>query len=288
LQGSDGNFYGMTSSSGPTGQGTVFKITSGGTFTLLHSFSNATTDGGNPNGSLVQGSDGNFYGLTQFGGANNHGTVFKITASGTFTLLHSFSSATTDGETPNGNLVQASDGNFYGMTQQGGANSDGTVFKITASGTFTLLHSFSTSTTDGNSPFSSLMQGSDGNLYGMTQQGGASSTGTIFKETISPTAAAQVTLSAPASVTHSTSFTLSYAVSNAYNTSGVTVTTNTTLQNCEYNINNGSGTSVASGALTGSTSSQNASLTAPATTGTYSLAVTCGGIETGTVSLVVN
>ena len=88
------------------------------TLTTLHDFAGQPNDGSNPYAGLVQGSDGNFYGTTYYGGANNEGTVFKITPSGTLTVLHSFREA--DGRTPEGALIQASDGNFYGTTSFGG------------------------------------------------------------------------------------------------------------------------------------------------------------------------
>ena len=158
--------------------GTVFKITTGGTETLLHAFctQSGCPDGAEPQAGLVQGSDGNLYGAALFGGANNVGSVFKITTSGTLTTLHSFNGA--DGSEPSGRLVQGSDGNFYGTTQGGGATGDGAVFKMTSSGTLTTLHSFNG--TDGSQPVAGLLQASDGNFYGTTLGGGAHASGTIF------------------------------------------------------------------------------------------------------------
>jgi uncharacterized repeat protein (TIGR03803 family) len=187
VQGSDGNFYGTTEQGGANDQGTVFKITPSGTLTTLYSF--AGSGGAFPYGGLVQGSDGNFYGTTSGGGANNEGTVFKITPSGTLTTLYSFAGSD-DGGYPVAGLVQGSDGNFYGTTVVGGANSDGTVFKITPSGALTTLYTFAGS--DGAYPYGGLVQGSDGNFYGMNQYGGAgqscfSGCGTVFKITPSGT-----------------------------------------------------------------------------------------------------
>ncbi len=181
VQGSDGNFYGTTEFGGANnGNGTVFKITPRGTLTSLYSF--AGSDGANPHAGLVQGSDGNFYGTTEFGGtgqcANRCGTVFKITPSGTLTTLYDF--AGSDGFKPQAGLVQGSDGNFYGTTTGGGANNGkGTVFKITPSGTLTTLYSFAGS--DGAFPQAGLVQGSDGNFYGTTAGGGANFAGTVFR-----------------------------------------------------------------------------------------------------------
>jgi uncharacterized repeat protein (TIGR03803 family) len=180
VQGSDGNFYGTTeySSRAPRppmyiGPGSVFKISTNGNLTTLYSFTGGN-DGANPVGGLVQGSDGNFYGTTQFGGNTNlnfgygYGTVFKISTNGALTTLYSFSGGN-DGAGPNG-LVQASDGNFYGTTQYGGTNGNGTVFKMSATGAYISLYSF-TGGNDGGNP-NGLVQGSDGNFYGTTYNGG--------------------------------------------------------------------------------------------------------------------
>jgi uncharacterized repeat protein (TIGR03803 family) len=143
------------------------------------------TDGYNPLGGLVQGTDGNFYGTTQDGGAHGSGTVFKITANGALNTLYSFCSQTncSDGKFPSAGLVQGSNGNFYGTTESGGANWEGTVFMITPAGGLTTLYSFCSlaGCADGTSPMQSLVQGSDGNLYGTTKSNGANGNGgTIF------------------------------------------------------------------------------------------------------------
>ncbi len=181
VQGSDGNFYGTTRDGGTNGfnYGTVFKITADGTFTLLHTFEG--NDGGEPYASLIQATDGNFYGTTASAGAHSAGTVFKMTPSGTLTTLYSFCAGgypCADGETPYAGLVQATDGNFYGTTQIGGANNEGTVFQITPSGMLTTLHSFAGS--DGAEPYAGLIQATDRNFYGTTHTGGASGDGTAF------------------------------------------------------------------------------------------------------------
>ena len=132
MRGSDGNFYGTTleggantgCSLGSGSCGTVFRITPGGALTTLYSFcaQSGCADGGNPYAGLVQASDGNFYGTTFGRGVNGYGTVFKITPAGALTSLYSFCSQTNcaDGEYPQSGLVQASDGNFYGTTPEGG------------------------------------------------------------------------------------------------------------------------------------------------------------------------
>lgn len=143
---------------------------------MLHTFVGA--DGQAPLGALVQGSDGNFYGTTSFGGGNSGyaGTVFKLTPSGTFTTLHSFGSG--DGAEPRAALIQATDGNFYGTTSGAGFGLDGTIFKITPSGTFSTLFTFNG--TNGENPFSTLIEGANGDLYGTTSLGGADGDGTVF------------------------------------------------------------------------------------------------------------
>jgi uncharacterized repeat protein (TIGR03803 family) len=186
VQASDGSlsFYGTTTTGGSCGSGTVFNINSAGTLTTLYSFHNGcgSLDGAYPYAGLVQASDGNLYGTTLDGGAS-YGTVFKINPAvtpPTLTTLHRFcsDSGCTDGENPYAGLVQASDGNFYGTTQSGGANGDGTIFKITPKGTLTTLHSFDG--TDGTQPTGGLVQGTSGILYGTTPGGGADNDGTIF------------------------------------------------------------------------------------------------------------
>jgi uncharacterized repeat protein (TIGR03803 family) len=155
------------------------------TFKTLHSFDG--TDGANPNAPRVQAANGYLYGTAYNGGANGYGTIFKITPSGTLTSVYSFCSQSgcTDGANPNPPLVQAINGAFYGTTYSGGANGNGTVFKITPSGTLTTLHSFDG--TDGWEPAAALVQATNGNLYGTTQLGGANNDGAVFKITPSGT-----------------------------------------------------------------------------------------------------
>ena len=182
VQGTDGNFYGTTPMGGANypGFGTVFEVTPTGTLTVLHSFD--ATDGEKSLAALVQGSDGNFYGTTSFGGGNPNfgGTVFKITPTGTLTTLHSFGSGDSTGASAG--LIQATDGNFYGTTSGFGVSNTGTVFKITPSGTLTTLHTFDGA--DGELPYSTLVEGSNGDLYGTTKYGASSACsegcGTIF------------------------------------------------------------------------------------------------------------
>jgi len=168
IQATDGNLYATTWFGGTHGQGTVYKLTLGGTLTTLYSFTGGT-DGGQPSAPFVQGTDGNLYGSAQFGGTHGDGTIFKITAAGKLTVLHAFDG--TDGNRPIAAMVQGSDGNFRGTTYQGGANNSGVVFKMTAAGTLTVLHSF-LSATDGFVSDEALVQATDGNFYGLCLWGG--------------------------------------------------------------------------------------------------------------------
>ena len=179
VQGADGNFYGTNQGEGDSGgAGAIFKMTAGGTVTVLSSTSS-------PAG-LVQGRDGNFYGTTPR--SYTDGTVFKITPSGTLTTLHTFEG--TDGNNPQAGLIQATDGNFYGTTYSGGTSNYcgggcGTVFKMTPSGSLTTLHSFSG--TDGYNVAAGLVEGTDGNFYGTTFNGGPQNVGEVYKITPSGT-----------------------------------------------------------------------------------------------------
>jgi len=188
VQGRGGNFYGTTGSGGAyTNFGTVFKLTPGGGLTTLVSFNN--TNGALPSASLVQGSDGNFYGTTRNGGAGSYnprarfpsyGTVFKVTPDGSLTTLVFF--GLTNGCCPQAGLIQGSDGNFYGITSGGGNGGRGGVFKVTPDGVLTTVTDFSVP--NGPNPYDAgLVQGSDGNFYGTTGSGGSGDEGTVFKVT---------------------------------------------------------------------------------------------------------
>jgi len=180
IQGTDGNYYGVTEYGGTNSGGTVFKVTSGGVLTTLYNFNN----GDYPFGALVQATDGNFYGTTTQG--NAWGTVFKITQKGKLTTLFTFDG--TDGTAPYGALIEGTDGDLYGTTYNGGASDAciydygcGTVFKITKKGKLTPLYSFGGA--DGERPSAGLLQAIDGNFYGTTSEGGTNGYGTVFKIT---------------------------------------------------------------------------------------------------------
>ena len=200
VQGVDGNLYGTTYTGGSSvcsyGCGIVFKITPGGKETSLYQFCKTKcTDGAHPTAGLVLATNGDFYGTTYYGGAHGAGTVFKITAAGVLTTLYSFCASKNcpDGTNPYGGLVQATDGNFYGTTQYGGLHSDGTVFRITPAGGFESLHSFHYPV-DGEWPYGTLIQATDGYLYGTTYFGGelkpgVAASGTVFRISLGGTLA---------------------------------------------------------------------------------------------------
>lgn len=186
IQGKDGNFYGTTSDTNTiTTKGHIYKLTPGGTITTLHAFDGigGTLAGMAPETALVQGSDGAFYGTTNQA-AGGSGSVFKVTADGTFTNLYTFNYPTnaTDGSEPLSALVEGTDGNFYGTTIAGGINvlnNCGTVFKITPSGTLTTIYAFDC--VAASQPSGDIVFGADGALYGTTQAGGTAGYGTIYK-----------------------------------------------------------------------------------------------------------
>ncbi|HKV76695.1 MAG TPA: choice-of-anchor tandem repeat GloVer-containing protein [Candidatus Sulfotelmatobacter sp.] len=220
-QGRDGNLYGNVASGGTNGQGFVFQITPTGTYKVLYNFD--TTHGSTPIGGLALGVDGNLYGTTEEGGAHGFGNIFKITPSGTLTVLYDFQAGTDGGHpvsplivgldglfhgtsypgmsykisaagvfhvvgsiptTSYGPLLQTNAGTFYGVTEFGGTNSAGTVYKITGT-TYKILHSFDMAT--GSYPVGGLVQGADGNFYGTTTAGGTTNARVIYRITPSGT-----------------------------------------------------------------------------------------------------
>lgn len=179
VQGTNGALYGTTYNGGSKGMGTVFSISTTGTFTLLHSFTGGASDGANPTGGLTLGSNGDFYGTTQQGGTASNGVVFQMTTSGTITVLHSFNSAT-DGAFPWGPPILASNGNYYGTTS-GGLGNNGLVYQITSSGTYTTLYKFTAAV--GDYPIAPPTQGADGYLYIPVSLGGLNQCGSVVQLT---------------------------------------------------------------------------------------------------------
>lgn len=184
FQAFDGDFYGTTSEGGASNDGTIFKLTPGGTLTTLHDFCSEANcaDGAVPYSGLVQGINGSLYGATTDAVAGISGTVFEITASGQLTTLYTFCALSNclDGVGASAALIMGSDGSFYGVTGSGGSKKAGTIFRITADGKLTTLHSFRK--TDGEYP-NTLVQAVDGTFYGTTEYGGNNNKGVIFKLT---------------------------------------------------------------------------------------------------------
>lgn len=178
-----GNIYGTTAYGGKGfGAGTVYKLSAQGAYSILHYFLGGG-DGLRPMASLALDEQGNLYGTTELGGTLGVGTVFKITAGGTESVLHSFSAsaaAKEDGCFPEGALVVDPQGNLYGTTYDGGAFHTGVVFKLSPAGTETVLHSFG-GNGDGIHTQASLILDASGNLYGTSFQGGAFGAGIVFK-----------------------------------------------------------------------------------------------------------
>ena len=220
VQGLNGNYYGVAIGGGSNfgcgwgssvDCGTFFEVTPAGKLTVLYNFCALANcaDGGLPEPALALGPDGNFYGSTYTGGANNMyppcqfgaagcGTIFKITPTGQLTTLYNLCSEfnCADGAYPD-RLALGADGNFYGTTESGGIfngdagcpNGCGTVFKISPAGQFTSLYKFCSTTdingncTDGIIPASGMIQATNGNFYGTTLYGGTSGWGNIFQIT---------------------------------------------------------------------------------------------------------
>jgi uncharacterized repeat protein (TIGR03803 family) len=191
IQAANGNFYGVTSFGGVPnlcngwGCGTIFEITPAGKLTTLYTFcmQSGCPDGTQPVG-LVQGTNGNFYGVTT-SGSPNPSTVFELSAAGRFTILHTFCAETgcADGTFPVANLVQASNKELDGSTESGGAYNAGTLFAITPSGKLTTLFNFPVPKQLFSWEPNTMIQGADGNLYGTTAAGGIENNGVVFKMT---------------------------------------------------------------------------------------------------------
>jgi uncharacterized repeat protein (TIGR03803 family) len=167
VQAGDGNLYGALGGGGPLRNGTIFRITPAGGFSIVHAFT-GSADGGFPSTGMILGADGSLYGTTDTGGALGRGTLFRMTLSGDLTVLHAFSGNAADAWLPTG-LVQAGDGNLYGTSFAGGLFDNGTLFRVTPAGAFTVLHMFSGGIDDG-AGVRGLIQARDGNLYGTTDR----------------------------------------------------------------------------------------------------------------------
>jgi uncharacterized repeat protein (TIGR03803 family) len=186
VQASNGNLFGATvdgDTGGPYGSGALFEVTPTGGFRVLYTFCSqeGCTDGANPYSAPIQGSNGNFYGTTYYGGSANYGVLYELTDAGSYKVLYDFCSQAdcADGGRPNA-LVQDSRGNLYGTALAGGANGYGAVFEFSSEKQYTVLHSFGFG--DGANPQAGLTLANDGNLYGATSQGSGGG-GNIFELT---------------------------------------------------------------------------------------------------------
>jgi uncharacterized repeat protein (TIGR03803 family) len=179
LTDSPGNLYGVTEEGGTANGGILFKLSKTGKLTILHSFTGGTTDGCNVLGAPFMDAAGNFYGTTSSCGTSSLGTVWKVASNGKEKLLHSFAGGTSDGEYPLAGVIVDAQGNVYGTTETGGASNVGTVYRVSKSGKFTLLHSFNG--TDGKYSYCGLVQNAKGALFGTAQNGGTIGYGTVWK-----------------------------------------------------------------------------------------------------------
>jgi uncharacterized repeat protein (TIGR03803 family) len=190
IVGTDGNLYGACRYGGPSGLGTIFKITPSGTFSLLKFFSSngATLDPGNQPVALIQGNDGNLYFTNGIG-------IYQLTSAGAVNAVYTYPSGTTEQPNPMGSgansLVQGSDGNFY-ITQTAAPGpvmagvTTGAIGQLTLGGGFSIIHTFAADGSEGNTPLGPLVEGSDGDFYGVTthSNNASSSNGVAFKVSV--------------------------------------------------------------------------------------------------------
>jgi len=182
LMDTKGNLYGNTFEGGDTQSagGAVYKLGKSGVVTVLHSFGNGT-DGFEAVGTPIMDKQGNLYGTTYTGGSNANGSVWKVSARGKETVLHSFVGGASDGKYPYSGVILDTKGSLYGVTTEGGASTNGVVYELSAKGVLTVLHSFAGS--DGAFPAGGLIMDAKGNLYGTTVNGGSNGSGTVWKLT---------------------------------------------------------------------------------------------------------
>ena len=175
-----GNLYGTTAQGGSSSNfGTVFKVSTTGKETVLHSFKGGTKDGEYPEADVLRDAAGNLYGTTSKGGSSGYGTVFKVSTTGKETVVHSFTGGA-NGAYPYAGVIMDTKGNLYGTTSEIGSSGYGTVFKVSTTGKETVLHNF-TGGAHGAYPYAGVIMDAKGNLYGTTVGGGAQGLGTVFK-----------------------------------------------------------------------------------------------------------
>jgi uncharacterized repeat protein (TIGR03803 family) len=181
----NGNLYGTTYYGGRQQVGTVFKVDTSRKEKVLHVFAGGVSDGAYPYAGVILDAKGNLYGDAEEGGTSDSGVVYKLSKSGKLTVLHSFTGGTNDGSYPQGNLAMDNDGNLYGATYNGGADNAGTVFELSPNGNGgwneTVLHVFAGGASDGAYPYAGVILDANGNLYGTTEEGGASNLGTVYE-----------------------------------------------------------------------------------------------------------
>jgi uncharacterized repeat protein (TIGR03803 family) len=182
VQASDGFLYGTTANGGWAHCGSIFKMSTVGVLLQSAPFLCGAGGAGPNSGPLLEASDGNFYGVTEAGGLRNGGTIFKMTPDFQISTLYTFqgkSGRSRDGFTPAGGLIQATDSNLYGTTAEGGNYGNGTLFRISTSGSYSSIYSFNA--VSGKLPQGTLMQHTNGLLFGTAQEGGTNNLGTVYE-----------------------------------------------------------------------------------------------------------
>jgi uncharacterized repeat protein (TIGR03803 family) len=300
IETTDGNFYitlqGYSGATGvyPSSGGVIYKMTATGTLTLAASFPGDGSLGFDPNGDLAQGPDGSIYGVTRGGAASGMSnalpTIYKYTPGGSIQTLYTFPASGANGSYLVAGLVLGSDGNLYGTSQYGSSTpcyqGCGTAFKVTPTGTFTLLHAFAGGV-DGGSPYGPIIESSDGSIVGTNGTTVATTPGTIFS--VAKGLAPPISLSlqqngqSVGTVGSNQPITLNWQVLNAFSD---------TAQQCyAYQLNQPAGNTDWQGKQTGTLVNGvwtgSASFNAPTDTGVYVYALTCAGLETGQATLTV-
>jgi uncharacterized repeat protein (TIGR03803 family) len=289
VQGTDGTLYGATSTSGANGFGTLFSFNPAGegTFNVVQAFCDDDCDSGTfSNNDLVIESSGIVYGTTIATSLlAPGGVVYAVTPAGqskpaTYKALYTFcTSACLTGTGPKGGLMQASDGNLYGTTWQGGSGSEGIAYTVSTAGAITAIYSFQNNGTDGLAPEGTFVQGGDGSLYLATYNGGSyqgtSGFGAFVKLAHSPALPPPVQLSVSSDVVPSgESFTLNWSVSNAGSL---------TMQQCYASASGGAN----AGSWTGKQKVSGSATITPKAAGVYTYALTCGGVESSSVEVSI-
>jgi len=169
VQATDGNFYGAVEADTYPYSDNIFRVTPSGEITSIYNFCSQSHCGDlQYTTPPILGSDGNLYGVSSGGSDYTwSGALYRLTLDGQLTILYTFcpKANCVELEIPNG-IIQGSDGNFYGTTYEGGANNSGTIFQVSSTGKFKVLHSFCGGCADGDAPLALPIQGSDGNFYG--------------------------------------------------------------------------------------------------------------------------